>query len=319
MAPHDVQSEAEMAKLISKGLSVADFYAPWCGACKKFMPDYEELSANYPSAQFLKVDVDELEDMAAASEVNGLPYLIVYKNGALVERLAGKDVLKSKLAAALDAHSSADGAPPTPGKKEAAPAASAAPATAGNTAAGSDAVEFKDAGSGNAVRFAVQTTMRFSVNGEDRPCFDKMLSDGGSKLAFPTIGKAVTLPAEHKDEIIAKLVTMAARANVATEGFKLKVPTIDVSFFSCVDPNSGNTLSFYADVEAKKVQYSVNGEPRPGFTKVASDGNNRVSFTDVGKGCALPRLNLHIHIASLLSVVQKVGGQTSGFPSEVSM
>ncbi|KAJ9472731.1 Thioredoxin-2 [Diplonema papillatum] len=305
MAPHPIASESDFKQCVDRSVTVADFYAPWCGACKKFMPDFEAASAEHADVQFLKVDVDEFEDLAAKYEVSGLPHLVFFQHGQPTARLGGRDVTKKSLDEQLA--KLASGAAP----------GGAASAEAAQPVFGDDFVQFVDPSSGNTVRMKVQTTMQFAVNGEDRPPFDKMISDGASKLAFPTIGKAVTLPPAEAQAINAKLITLARKANVRTDGFNVAIPDVDVSYFSFVDPESGNTLAFSADMDAEKIRYQVNGKYGPSFATVQSDGYNRVSFVDVQKGCTLPEVNLHVHIASLLSLVKKVGGKASGFPSTV--
>lgn len=73
----------------SKNLVVVDFSAKWCGPCKKIEPFIEKLSGVHTSVLFLKVDVDELSDVASKYEVNSMPTFIFYINGIEVDRLRG--------------------------------------------------------------------------------------------------------------------------------------------------------------------------------------------------------------------------------------
>ena len=57
MMQDDAQFQAELAGAGSK-LVVVDFTASWCGPCKRIAPFYDELSAKYPNAVFLKVNID---------------------------------------------------------------------------------------------------------------------------------------------------------------------------------------------------------------------------------------------------------------------
>lgn len=65
-------------------------------------PYFEELSAQYTNATFIKVDVDECEDVAAQCEVSAMPTFHVYKDGELVDQFVGAS--KDKLKALCDKH-----------------------------------------------------------------------------------------------------------------------------------------------------------------------------------------------------------------------
>jgi thioredoxin 1 len=58
---------------------VVDFYATWCGPCKMITPMFESLERNYNSAiTFIKVDVDEANDIAEKYKVSALPTFMVF-------------------------------------------------------------------------------------------------------------------------------------------------------------------------------------------------------------------------------------------------
>ena len=58
-----------------------------CGPCKAIAPFYEQLSNKYPNALFLKVDVDECPETAAAYNVNSMPTFIFLRNKIRFEQL----------------------------------------------------------------------------------------------------------------------------------------------------------------------------------------------------------------------------------------
>ncbi len=68
---------------------VVDFTATWCGPCQRIAPFFAELAADHPSALFVKVDVDELEDVAAGAEVMAMPTFQRYEGGSRAETLTG--------------------------------------------------------------------------------------------------------------------------------------------------------------------------------------------------------------------------------------
>lgn len=82
------------------GLSLVDFNATWCGPCKMQAPILEELSEN-ADYEIYGVDVDEAEDIARQYNVNAVPSLMIFKDGALKETLVGfqaKEILEKAVA-----------------------------------------------------------------------------------------------------------------------------------------------------------------------------------------------------------------------------
>ncbi|XP_074555288.1 thioredoxin b [Halichoeres trimaculatus] len=84
-------------------LVVVDFTATWCGPCKAIGPRFEELSKD-PQNQnviFLKVDVDEAEDVSSHCEIKCMPTFQFYKNGNKIDEFSGAayETLKEKLVA----------------------------------------------------------------------------------------------------------------------------------------------------------------------------------------------------------------------------
>lgn len=66
---------------------VADFYADWCGPCKAIAPSYEQLAKKHSLPDYLaftKVNVDNVQQVAAEYGVSAMPTFMFFKNGKQV-------------------------------------------------------------------------------------------------------------------------------------------------------------------------------------------------------------------------------------------
>ena len=79
------------AEVVNSEIPVlVDFWATWCGPCRKLGPVVDEISESYEGkVKFVKVNVEESLETAKKYSVSGLPSLLVFKNGEAVERMAG--------------------------------------------------------------------------------------------------------------------------------------------------------------------------------------------------------------------------------------
>ena len=82
-AAADVVNEVEQHSAapdtaISRGVQVIDFYATWCGPCKRLAPILENLEKKYDGKiAFRRVDIDQNPDMAAEYNVQAVPTLVI--------------------------------------------------------------------------------------------------------------------------------------------------------------------------------------------------------------------------------------------------
>ena len=96
---NESQFEAEVAQATSP--VVVDFYAPWCGPCKRLSPMLDEMAGSLTNkVKFVKINVDEANALAQRLEIEGVPTLVFFKGGKIVDRLVGlpsSDTLKMRL------------------------------------------------------------------------------------------------------------------------------------------------------------------------------------------------------------------------------
>lgn len=72
------------------GITVVDFFADWCGPCRKMGPLLEEVEKELASnVKFTKINTDNNIEMAKKYQVSGLPTLMIFKNGEPAERMVG--------------------------------------------------------------------------------------------------------------------------------------------------------------------------------------------------------------------------------------
>lgn len=83
-----IHLENENFSELIKEKTVVDFYATWCGPCKMLGPVFEEVS-NESDIKFVKVDIDEHEDLCREYKVMSVPTLILFEDGKEVKRNIG--------------------------------------------------------------------------------------------------------------------------------------------------------------------------------------------------------------------------------------
>ena len=79
----------EFKNIRNNGKIVVDFYADWCGPCKMLSPILEEVSEDHQDIKFVKINVDENEELAAEFGIMSIPAVFMLKDGNIVNKFLG--------------------------------------------------------------------------------------------------------------------------------------------------------------------------------------------------------------------------------------
>jgi len=87
--------------VVKKGVSLVDFWAPWCGPCRMIAPVIDELASDFEGkANICKVNSDEQQDLAVKYGVRSIPTILFMKDGEIVDQTVGaqsKQALTDKI------------------------------------------------------------------------------------------------------------------------------------------------------------------------------------------------------------------------------
>lgn len=103
MGVHNIGNKAEFqAALKDNKVVVVDAFATWCGPCKVIAPQVVKFSDEFTGAHFVKLDVDEVPDVAQELGIRAMPTFLIFKNEEKVQEIVGANP-KALLAAIEDA------------------------------------------------------------------------------------------------------------------------------------------------------------------------------------------------------------------------
>lgn len=94
---HQVESEEDYdQQLINAGskLVVVDFFATWCGPCKKISPAFADLHTVFPDVVYLKVDVEIASEVSDRYKIRAMPTFLFVHDGKELDRQTGADLTK---------------------------------------------------------------------------------------------------------------------------------------------------------------------------------------------------------------------------------
>ena len=83
---------------------LVDFWAEWCGPCRRLAPTVDELATDYDGRVTVgKLNVDDNPNVASRYSIRGIPTLLLFKGGEIVEQVVGL-ADKASLKKLLDKH-----------------------------------------------------------------------------------------------------------------------------------------------------------------------------------------------------------------------
>jgi thioredoxin 1 len=101
---HTTDSSFEQDVLKSDSPVLVDYWAEWCGPCKMIAPILDEVARDYgDKIRIMKLNVDENQAVPARYGIRGIPTLMLFHNGEVLETKVGA-LSKSQLTGFLDSH-----------------------------------------------------------------------------------------------------------------------------------------------------------------------------------------------------------------------
>jgi thioredoxin 1 len=89
MATIDINADSFDQTISDNDIVLVDFWADWCGPCKRFAPIYEKASEENGDITFAKLDTDANQQLSGQLGIEGIPTLMAFREGVLVFNQAG--------------------------------------------------------------------------------------------------------------------------------------------------------------------------------------------------------------------------------------
>ncbi len=89
MATVDISADDFEGTITDNDIVLVDFWADWCGPCKRFAPIYEKASEENGDIVFAKLDTEANQELSGQLGIEGIPTLMAFREGVLVFNQAG--------------------------------------------------------------------------------------------------------------------------------------------------------------------------------------------------------------------------------------
>jgi thioredoxin 1 len=89
MATVDLTTDTFDETVGKDGIVLVDFWAEWCGPCKRFAPIYDAVSEEKPEITFAKVDTEAHQELSQKYAITAIPTLMAFRDGIMVFNQAG--------------------------------------------------------------------------------------------------------------------------------------------------------------------------------------------------------------------------------------
>jgi len=89
MATIDINADSFEQTITDNEIVLVDFWADWCGPCKRFAPIYDKASDEHGEITFAKLDTDANQALSGQLGIEGIPTLMAFREGVLVFNQAG--------------------------------------------------------------------------------------------------------------------------------------------------------------------------------------------------------------------------------------
>jgi thioredoxin 1 len=89
MGTIDINAENFEDTITDNEIVLVDFWADWCGPCKRFGPIYEKSSEQHGDVVFAKLDTDANQQLSGQLGIEGIPTLMAFREGVMVFNQAG--------------------------------------------------------------------------------------------------------------------------------------------------------------------------------------------------------------------------------------